>query len=1205
MKPVYLKLAGLHSFREPQEVDFARLCEGGLFGIFGPTGSGKSTVLDAVTLALYGRVERAPHGTAGILNHAGDRVQVEFVFELAHPEGRKRYRVERVYRRSGDVAVASTAARLVEITAGGEIPLAEKETRVTAGVEALLGLKADDFTRAVVLPQGKFDEFLKKVKPAERRQMLERLFGLTEYGDKLRQKVKQRLEAVEKRLAGIRGELEGLGDASDEALALAGKGLQEVSLRAAGAKRRCLIMEKEYEEKKNVWQWQEELAQVEGDLAVLEERRPAMDRLQEKLAAAARALQAVPYIREVDEAEKAFEQARFNVAQTGNRLAAALERAEKASKDLEAARTRRRQEEPVLLERKGHLARALELEREIDSLKQQGTGLAGECRELEREKERISLALQEHRDNKDKMEGAVNRCREDLAASRVDPERRRQVAAAVLAYERWQKAEEDRLQALDALKQKEDQLVRAQSALSTAQEVEKQARAGLELAEQKEKETRESRPGEEAALQEAAGDLERRRAQVAAVRRLTGEMADTAVILQEKETACRRALDDLRRAEARLDEASRARERAREVCRASEEKVEELGRRHTAAHLAATLKEGEPCPVCGSPHHPSPAAAAGAGELAAAREELRKARQSLEDAQVTLEKAQRQEPAAREKFKAADLAVQEVKKRLAALEDETAAVRGELPAAWADLSPEQLEAEIARREDALRQRRQNLAAWQRELEERQKGLQEARQVHSRAAVALAAAESAAKGAREALREAAEKARLAEREARERLAELDALRRDISVEDVIAEQRRIESLDKQRFVLEKERGRLEKELAEVVRVIENLSAREGELGIKLAAGRQKLENLRALYRQRDEELKKITGGRPAAELLAGVQARLQELSTAEDRAREEEDLASREKSDLQQALAAAEKALHLARDRMEKGRAGLQECLQELHFVTRREAEDALLSIEEQENMKKTVDEYQKERERLAGLRRSLKEKLAGRGLSPEEWQDCLHKLEAARREKEEALNERAVARDKYRELAGKNMRWKELTRQAKETGDLKNRLETLQNLFKGNAFVDYLAEEQLVNVARDASARLGELTRHRYALEVGSDGGFVIRDEANGGVKRPVSTLSGGETFVTSLALALALSAQIQLKGRFPLEFFFLDEGFGTLDPGLLEVVVSTLERLRLAHLNIGVISHVPELQQRIPRRLVVHPALPDGTGSRLELEMA
>ncbi|MNJ36857.1 Nuclease SbcCD subunit C [compost metagenome] len=122
-------------------------------------------------------------------------------------------------------------------------------------------------------------------------------------------------------------------------------------------------------------------------------------------------------------------------------------------------------------------------------------------------------------------------------------------------------------------------------------------------------------------------------------------------------------------------------------------------------------------------------------------------------------------------------------------------------------------------------------------------------------------------------------------------------------------------------------------------------------------------------------------------------------------------------------------------------------------------------------------------------------------------------------------------------------------------------------------------------------------------MECDSGGGFVIRDDANGGVKRPVATLSGGETFLTSLALALALSAQIQLRGQYPLQFFFLDEGFGTLDPELLDTVITSLEHLHHDHLSVGIISHVAELRARLARKLIIIPAESGGEGSRVTLE--
>lgn len=152
----------------------------------------------------------------------------------------------------------------------------------------------------------------------------------------------------------------------------------------------------------------------------------------------------------------------------------------------------------------------------------------------------------------------------------------------------------------------------------------------------------------------------------------------------------------------------------------------------------------------------------------------------------------------------------------------------------------------------------------------------------------------------------------------------------------------------------------------------------------------------------------------------------------------------------------------------------------------------------------------------------------------------------------------------------------------------KDNIDSLEKVMRGNRFVEFLSKIYLKNIVVDASKRLDKITNGRYSLEIDSDYMFVVRDNYNGGLRRSADTLSGGETFLTSLSLALALSSQIQLKGSAPLEFFFLDEGFGTLDEELLDVVMESLENLKSSSLSIGVISHMEEMKNRIPVKLVV-----------------
>ena len=160
--------------------------------------------------------------------------------------------------------------------------------------------------------------------------------------------------------------------------------------------------------------------------------------------------------------------------------------------------------------------------------------------------------------------------------------------------------------------------------------------------------------------------------------------------------------------------------------------------------------------------------------------------------------------------------------------------------------------------------------------------------------------------------------------------------------------------------------------------------------------------------------------------------------------------------------------------------------------------------------------------------------------------------------------------------------------------------EKLKSLLDGNKFMEYVAEEYLQTVAKNASGRLLSLTDGRYFLRY--EGGFFVGDNLNGGKLRGVHTLSGGETFLVSLSLALALGAEICSRSLRPIEFFFLDEGFGTLDAHLVDTVMDSLEKLRGEHFSIGIISHVEELKHRIDRKLCVVKAT-EKQGSKITVE--
>lgn len=143
-------------------------------------------------------------------------------------------------------------------------------------------------------------------------------------------------------------------------------------------------------------------------------------------------------------------------------------------------------------------------------------------------------------------------------------------------------------------------------------------------------------------------------------------------------------------------------------------------------------------------------------------------------------------------------------------------------------------------------------------------------------------------------------------------------------------------------------------------------------------------------------------------------------------------------------------------------------------------------------------------------------------------------------------------------------------------------IRTLKSLFKASGFVDYISSIYLQNLCNAANERFFQLTRQKLSLEITPDNNFQVRDFMNGGKVRSVKTLSGGQTFQASLSLALALADNIQKITRSNQNFFFLDEGFGSLDATSLNIVFDTLKSLRKENRIVGVISHVEEMQQEI-----------------------
>lgn len=158
----------------------------------------------------------------------------------------------------------------------------------------------------------------------------------------------------------------------------------------------------------------------------------------------------------------------------------------------------------------------------------------------------------------------------------------------------------------------------------------------------------------------------------------------------------------------------------------------------------------------------------------------------------------------------------------------------------------------------------------------------------------------------------------------------------------------------------------------------------------------------------------------------------------------------------------------------------------------------------------------------------------------------------------------------------------------------------LGKLLRADAFQEYVISAAMGALAETATVHLRALFP-RFDMIV-DDGEFKVVDHWQADQMRSAKTLSGGETFIASLALALALSErlpELRSAAAARIESLFLDEGFGTLDPETLETVILALEGLRSESRMVGIVTHVPELAERIETRIIVRKA---PAGSTVEI---
>ncbi|TNF44994.1 MAG: SMC family ATPase, partial [Bacteroidetes bacterium] len=279
MIPIQLTIKGLYSYQEKQTIDFTKLTAANLFGIFGTVGSGKSTILEAITFAIYGRTDRlnlsGDNRYYNMMNLKSDELLIDFIFETGKNQTAYRATVKGK-RNSRNFEDVKTLERLAYRKNGNEWLPVETES-----LEAAIGLSYDNFKRTIIIPQGQFQEFL-QLGNKDRTQMMKELFNLAKF--EFYNKVASLETKNNAQKQNIGGQLQQLGEPDPEQL----KAFEEQLLQLKKEIEELDVKLKSQTEKDKQWQQIQELAKklesAEKSLSELKEKEPAFLQMEKNLA---------------------------------------------------------------------------------------------------------------------------------------------------------------------------------------------------------------------------------------------------------------------------------------------------------------------------------------------------------------------------------------------------------------------------------------------------------------------------------------------------------------------------------------------------------------------------------------------------------------------------------------------------------------------------------------------------------------------------------------------------------------------------------------------------------------------------------------------------------------------------------------------------------------------------------------------------------
>lgn len=1199
MQLLKLQLRNINALKGEHTIDFTAPAfrTTGIFAITGNTGAGKTSILDAITLALYGKTPRKPEKS--VITHGMREAAATLEFSVNGKAYRAKWSIKTKKKSNETYTPKMEVAQLPS----GAIIASDRLKEVHDAIIDLIGLNFDQFTKSVLLAQGDFAAFL-DAKVSDRSEILEKITGRTDYSD-ISKAAFERYNAAQKALHTTQATLAGFELLSDEKQ-------DELNAQIAQAQ------DQRNQLQSRIQQLEIEAQRLQTQQKLLSEQ--ATKQAQRKQYQAQQTEQALDFKRLAQHQRVAPHR---HLLDRFQQLPQALEAAQQQANATYQALTDAKHQQQVAAQ-KQQVAET-ELNQFLETALPTQRQYIAQARELDRQRQTLQAQQQDHRKAAQKCQVEIDRLTGSLqknAQEQTNAQEAQQAAQTFLAQH-----DADQL-LIEQLPDWLTQLSRlAQLDREIADDHTRIAHTQAQQATQKEA-VKTTQATQQAALQL----LDQRQAQLLAFapdlthiddystyhdalqqslkvsEQLYSEWRDLAHWAQSSDMA----QSQLQVAQAAVSEREQRVKQLATDIQAQESQVAtakaiyddkakivqlEIKLANFEAHRQQ-LVEGEKCPLCFSTHHPC--------HDAGYQPEIQrsKAEQEAEHAAHTLESARQQLSHLRTEHATQRNALDQAKKQHQEAEATLQDLRQELAAYSPSAQQWVLHTPAPRLEAARAQVKQSRDKRDQQQEQAEQ-LRRLRQDYDKAAQDAQSKSVELEHAQQRLHDTTQQLALQQQQRADRQEEQQAIQSallqqlaplgitTISTDlgevlkrrrDTFAsEQRKLEEAQTALTVLQNNHHNLTQQLDQQQAAFAERQVNITDLEEKITHLQEELGAI--LPQLKDSDIN-------TAERLLNEQEKA--LRQADQTAREELNQANTHKLHLSHQHDNALQKVAELREEQTQSQDQLTAQAHSLALPDINAMIEALLDPQQAAAIEQRQTELRNNMQQLDTRLQEIAEELKAFAESPysaEQLASVQQERNTLQEERDALLAQIAECqtqldsnRDRQQKAAELQMR---LQTQQQEH-DIWDQLNTLIGSKNGQRFNQFAQGLTLKRLLVAANAHLQRLFDRYHLVTIDTNNGvdLAIKDRDLGGTERAPSTLSGGERFIVSLALALGLS---DLSGsRTRIDSLFIDEGFGTLDARHLETVLQVLDNLQQQGKMIGIISHVPALKERIATQIVV-----------------